>query len=103
MCSESKLPHPSSIAMKLGRGNADTFISAMRIANDEMAELCQKYPDRFVGFAAAVHLGDVDAAIREAERSVKQLGAKGVLIYNHVAGLPLDDKRFRPFFAKWLS
>lgn len=90
------LPNPSLEDI----GPADTGGELARIANDEMAELCRKYPDRFVGFAAAVHLGDVDAAIREAERAVKQLGAKGVLIYNHVAGLPLDDKRFRPFFAK---
>jgi uncharacterized protein len=90
------LPNPSLEDI----GPADTGGELARIANDEMAELCRKYPDRFVGFAAAVHLGDVNAAIREAERAVKQLGAKGVLIYNHVAGLPLDDKRFRPFFAK---
>ncbi len=90
------LPNPSLEEI----GPAETGGELARIANDEMAELCRKYPDRFVGFAAAVHLGDVDAAIREAERAVKQLGAKGVLIYNHVAGLPLDDKRFRPFFAK---
>ena len=90
------LPNPSLEDI----GPADTGAELARIANDEMAELCQKYPDRFVGFAAAVHLGDVDEAIREAARAVKQLGAKGVLIYNHVAGLPLDDKRFRPFFAK---
>ena len=90
------LPNPSLEEI----GPADTGGELARIANDEMADLCRKYPDRFVGFAAAVHLGDVDAAIREAERAVKELGAKGVLIYNHVAGLPLDDKRFRPFFAK---
>ena len=75
-----------------------------RIANDEMAELCRKYPERFVGFAAALHLGDVEASLREADRAIHQLGAKGVLIYNHVAGVPLDDARFRPFFeamAKW--
>jgi uncharacterized protein len=90
------LPNPSLEEL----GPADTGGELARIANDEMADLCRKYPDRFVGFAAAVHLGDVDAAIREAERAVKELGAKGVLIYNHVAGLPLDDKRFRPFFAK---
>ncbi len=38
MCSESKLPQPSSIAIKFGRGNADTLISAMRIAKDEINE-----------------------------------------------------------------
>jgi aminocarboxymuconate-semialdehyde decarboxylase len=64
-----------------------------------MAELCAKYPDRFVGFAAAVYLADVESALAEADRAIHQLGAKGVLIYNHVAGRPLDEARFRPFFA----
>ncbi len=36
MCSASKLPQPSSIAMKFGRGNADTLISAIQIANEEI-------------------------------------------------------------------
>ena len=34
MCSLSKLPHPSSIAIKLGLGNAETLINATLIANE---------------------------------------------------------------------
>ena len=41
----------------------------------------------------------MESAIAEADRAIHQLGAKGVLVYNHVAGHPLDEKRFRPFFA----
>jgi len=80
-------------------GDATTGPELARIANDELAELCKKYPDRFVGFAAAVYMGDVEGAIAEARRAITQLGAKGVLIYNHVGGHPLDEPRFRPFFA----
>jgi len=80
-------------------GDATTGPELARIANDEMAELCQKYPDRFIGFAAAVYMSDVEGAIAEARRAVTQLGAKGVLIYNHIGGHPLDEPRFRPFFA----
>ena len=70
-----------------------------RIANDELAALVTKYPDRFAAFAAAVDLRDVEEAIDEARRAVSELGAAGVQIYTNVAGLPLDDPRFRPFFA----
>ena len=80
-------------------GTSETGRELARIANNEMAELCHRYPDRFIGFAAAVHLTDVDAAIAEAERATHTLGAKGVLIYTHIAGYPLDEPRFRPFFA----
>jgi aminocarboxymuconate-semialdehyde decarboxylase len=89
------LPNPSLEEI----GPAETGRELARIANDEMAELCLKYPDRFVGFAASVYLDDVDSSIAEADRAIHQLGAKGVLIYNHVAGHPLDESRFRPFFA----
>ena len=89
------LPNPSLEEI----GPAETGRELARIANDEMAELCAKYPDRFVGFAASVYLADVEGAIAEADRAIHQLGAKGVLIYNHVAGHPLDEHRFRPFFA----
>jgi predicted TIM-barrel fold metal-dependent hydrolase len=94
------LPNPSLEEL----GPAETGRELAKVANDELAELCRKYPDRFVGFAAAVHLDDVDGAIREADRAIHQLGAKGVQTYNHIGGHPLDEKRFRPFFdamAKW--
>jgi aminocarboxymuconate-semialdehyde decarboxylase len=69
-----------------------------RVANDSMAELCLKHPDRFPAFAAAVSMHDVDAAIVEADRAIK-MGARGVQTYTNIAGHPLDEPRFRPFFA----
>jgi aminocarboxymuconate-semialdehyde decarboxylase len=69
-----------------------------RVANDAMAELCAKHPDRFPAFAAAVSMHDVDAAIVEADRAIK-MGARGVQTYTNIAGHPLDEPRFRPFFA----
>ena len=70
-----------------------------RIANDDMAELCRKHPERFPTFAAALCMTDVDGSITEARRAVKELGAAGALIYTDVAGEPLDEKKFDPFFA----
>ncbi len=46
-----------------------------RIANDEMAELVSRYPDRFIGAAACLPMNDVDAAIGELDRAVEQLGS----------------------------
>jgi aminocarboxymuconate-semialdehyde decarboxylase len=68
------------------------------VANDAMAELCTKYPDRFPAFAAAVSMHDVDAAIAEIDRAIK-MGARGVQTFTNIAGHPLDEPRFRPFFA----
>jgi aminocarboxymuconate-semialdehyde decarboxylase len=69
-----------------------------RVANDSMAELCRKHPDRFPAFAAAVSMHDVDFSIEEAARAIK-MGARGVQTFTNIAGHPLDEPRFRPFFA----
>jgi predicted TIM-barrel fold metal-dependent hydrolase len=70
-----------------------------RIANDEMAELCRRHPDRFLAFAAALSLTDVASAVEEAHRAITVLGARGFQIYTNVAGRPLDDPAYAPIFA----
>lgn len=70
-----------------------------RIANDAMADLCARHPDRFAGFAAAVYLLDMDASLRELDRAISQLGAKGVQTFTNIKGRPLDEPFFAPFFA----
>ena len=70
------------------------------LANDAMAELVHNHPDRFLGFAASVSLHDVDQALREVERAVKDLGALGVQIFTNVQGHPMDEARFEPLYAK---
>ena len=78
---------------------AATAQQLSRVANDAMAELCAKHPDRFPAFAAAVALDDVDAALKEAERAITTLGARGIQIFTNIAGHPLDEERFKPVFA----
>lgn len=70
-----------------------------RMQNEHLAELVAGHPDRFVGLAT-VPLQDVDAAIAELDYCVTELGFRGVEICTNVNGLDLDDRRFRPFFAK---
>lgn len=69
-----------------------------RIANDEMMELCAKYPNRFVGAAAMLPLNDMDLSLKEAERAIKELGMSGLQIYNTVAGRQLDDPYLFPLY-----
>ena len=70
-----------------------------RLANDEMAELVQKHRDRFVGFAAALPLNDIEASLRELDRACSELGALGAQVFSNVQGIPLDDPRFEPLFG----
>jgi predicted TIM-barrel fold metal-dependent hydrolase len=71
-----------------------------RLANDELAELVQRFPDRFVGFAAALPMSDVEAAMRELDRALSELGALGAQLYTNVLGIPMDDPRFEPLFTR---
>src|SRR6185503_9824377 len=54
-------------------------VALARQANDALAAEVAKRPDRFQALAA-VAMQDVDAAIKELERSIKELGFKGVLV-----------------------
>ncbi len=70
------------------------------MANDEMAEICQKHKDRFPAFIASLPMNNPDAAMIEIDRVVDDLHTAGLQIYTNVAGLPLDDPRFLPIFER---
>jgi uncharacterized protein len=89
------LPNPPIEEIAKGKVGLDLA----RIANDTMAELCARHPERFPTFAAAVSLTDVDGSLAEAERAIDRLGARGIQIFTNVAGRPLDDPEYRPVFA----
>ena len=71
-----------------------------RVANDGLAELVAKYPDRFIAFAASLPMNNPDAAVREMERASTQLGSPGVMFFTNVAGKPLDLPEFSPIFEE---
>ena len=63
---------------------------ASRAINDFIAEICGRYPDRFVGLGT-VPLQVPDLAIAELERLHKSLGFRGIEIMTHVAGEDLAE------------
>lgn len=69
-----------------------------RLANDEMAELVDNYPDRFVAAIAILPMNNIDAAIEEGERAIKELGFKGLYVHSNINGKPLDSPEFLPLF-----
>ncbi|MES2187570.1 MAG: amidohydrolase family protein [Pseudomonadota bacterium] len=71
-----------------------------RIANDGLAEICAKHRDRFPAFIAALPLNNVDACLDEIDRTVHQLGARGIQIYTNMLGKPMSHPDFRPIFQK---
>ena len=71
-----------------------------RIANDEMAELVAKYPDRFAAATACLPMNDMDAALKEVDRAITELRFRGVQIFTNINGKPLDSPEFMPLYEK---
>ena len=78
----------------------DKAADLMKAANDGLAELCEKYPDRFAGWVARLSLNNVDASVAEFDRSMQDLGALGIEITTNSAGRPMDLPEFEPIFQK---
>ena len=74
-------------------------IPLCRDVNDEMAGKAAAYPGRFYLFAH-LPLGDGEAAARELERCVRELGFVGAMISGHYHDLPYDDPHYLPIFEK---
>jgi aminocarboxymuconate-semialdehyde decarboxylase len=69
-----------------------------QLANDEIAELVLKYPERFPAAVASVALNKIDASLKELERAIVALKFRGVQIYTHVNDKPLDSPEFEPLW-----
>ncbi|HLF71627.1 MAG TPA: amidohydrolase family protein [Dehalococcoidia bacterium] len=67
--------------------------------NDYTASIVQKYPQRFMGFASVdPHKGK--AAVIEIERSVKELGLRGLKLHPISQAFFPNDTRFYPLWEK---
>ena len=75
-------------------------IELARIANDELADLVIKYPDKFCAGVACLPMNDMDATLEEVDRAVTQLRLKGVQIFSRIKGEPLDTPKFKPLYKK---
>ena len=106
---EQRIPHMDS--QKIGMqilsytsliGNyvpADEAVKIARQANDLLAERIKQHPDRFRAMAT-LPIADPEAAAKELERCVKELGFVGVLLYGQYKGHWLDEPQFLPIFEK---
>jgi len=75
-------------------------VELAKLANNEMAELVMKYPDRFVAAIACLPMNDIDATLKEIDRTINDLRFKGITIYTDVNGKPLDSAEFMPIYEK---
>ena len=72
-------------------------LETSRFLNDHIAETVSKKPERFMGLGT-VPLQDIDLAIKEMERCVKELQLPGLEIGSNINGKNLSSKDFFPFY-----
>lgn len=80
-------------------GGPNVAIELAEAANDGMAELVQKHPDRFPSFVASLPMNAPEAALDETQRAITKLGACGIQMFTNVLGKPLSSQEFRPLFG----
>ena len=73
------------------------FKEVARVYNNAIAEIINKYPERFIG--AAILPIDKKEIIKEFER-IKKLGFKAISLATSFDGIYLDDERFYPLYER---
>jgi uncharacterized protein len=81
-------------------GGPDQSPAYARVANDGMAQMCLKWPRQFPAFVASLPMNNIPEALKEMDRAIAELGAKGVQIITSVAGRALDEPEFFPVFER---
>ncbi len=81
-------------------GDSRKAVDLAKLANDEMAELVLKYPDRFAAAVASLPMNDIEAALKEVDRAINDLKFRGVQINTPINDKPLDSPEFIPLYEK---
>lgn len=68
-------------------------------ANEESARVQRLHPERFTGLAM-LPLQDTEAALKELNRSIEELGLRGVCMLSNVGGQPLVTPQRLPVFER---
>jgi len=80
--------------------SSEDAVDLARMANDEMAELVNKHPDRFVAAVANLPMNDLDVSLRETDRAIRDLKFKGIQLGSSINGKPLDRPEFYGLYEK---
>lgn len=83
--------------------NQQDAVELAKIANDEMAELVAKYPDRFAAAVACLPMNNIEAALTELDRAITKLNFKGAQVYSDINGKTLDSPEFFPLYEKMVK
>ena len=74
-------------------------IEMAKAVNDWLAEIREKYPERFAPFCV-LPLHDVDAALEEFDRAINELGLYGWLAFSNFQSKLISEPEFHPLFER---
>ncbi|UCF96942.1 MAG: amidohydrolase [Spirochaetaceae bacterium] len=75
----------------------DLGVEGAKVCNNYIAEVCRQHSDRFFGLAS-LPLQDLNATIREFGRAIHELDLRGIVLYSHINGKPVDAPEFEPLY-----
>jgi len=84
------IPGPELLTTELG-------IEGAIICNNYIAELCSKYPNRFIGLAT-LPLQNIPVALKEFDRAINDLKLRGIILFSNINGKPIDSPDFEPLY-----
>ena len=79
--------------------DAETSKALAQLSNDYIADLCEKYPDRFMGLAS-IPLNHMKDALAELDRAMNVLKMDGVILGTNINGRSLGEVQFLPLFEE---
>ncbi|MFX0063330.1 MAG: amidohydrolase family protein [Candidatus Hermodarchaeota archaeon] len=74
-------------------------VTLAKIVNDAFVKIIDEREDHFTALAT-LPLNDPTASVRELERTVSELGFKGVMLFSNVNGVALSDEIYWPLYEK---
>lgn len=86
----TNIPPPCMLSPELG-------MKGTQAINNAITELVNKHPDRFAGLACLPWQSPKEAIV-EIDR-VKELGFRGIMLYSHIGGEPVDAPQFESVFT----
>lgn len=69
-----------------------------KVANDSITAMAGENPQRFLA-VGTIAMNNMKDGVREAERAIRELGMKGILIYSNCQGRAIDAPEFMDFYA----
>ena len=76
-----------------------SFCGKTFVSNDRVARVVERFGDRVIPFAGA-DIGRGMTAVRELSTWVREHGFRGLSLRPFMIGLPADNRRYYPFYAK---